>query len=767
MFQIRKPRARRVEIRKNRPDITSVKEAVTDGRFLSLVAVVVVFWIGAAFITMLREQVVRYRPDDFAHEDITSRVDFYFTNTERLVELQQAAREAAPRVYRPVANPFADLQKTLLALPEDVNRLTPEQLPKPLRLDTSTITALKQIADSKPTGEEYKKWVAGYISKLTEARDRGDLIVLDPEEWQDERLSQQRDRMRVLAPGPAGDFLTVDRTRTAPARQPASTMGELQRGELLAFIQPIAEQHFSQPAANIAGYTVDTLKKTHELDKDLTLAEQDAAAKRVSVALARRHILEKAVLVPKGQRVTEESWRLLNEEQKAFVEKLGLQKRIWAHLGMAGIVFLVTCALTGYIVLFQPRILRNRFRAVAIVALLLAMLLLPQLAAVGVWPLPLFGIAPTILVAMILAIAYDQRFALGIASLHGLLVTAALGQGIGFFLIMWVGILTCCFLLEEVRTRSKLVEVGGMTAIAMIFATAAVSAANMEPIAVLWRNSMFAGAAGLGVGFIVLGILPFIEKAFKITTSISLLELADASHPLLRRLAVEAPGTYTHSLQVATLAEAAAEAVGANSLLCRVGSYYHDIGKMNKADYFVENQVDGRNRHLNLTPSVSLLIIIGHVKDGVEMAREYNLPPVIQNIIQQHHGTTLVEYFYHQACKNCGDDEQPPDVQYRYPGPKPRSRETAVVMIADCVESASRAIVEPTANRIETLVHELVMKRLLDGQFDEADLTFSELQLIEKTLVKSLLAIYHGRLAYPSTAALTQGAVAAATTKVG
>jgi len=140
---------------------------------------------------------------------------------------------------------------------------------------------------------------------------------------------------------------------------------------------------------------------------------------------------------------------------------------------------------------------------------------------------------------------------------------------------------------------------------------------------------------------------------------------------------------------------------------------------------------------------------------------------VIQSIIQQHHGTTLVEYFYHQACKNCEEDEQPADVQYRYPGPKPRLRETAVVMIADAVESASRAMVEPTANRMETLVHDLIMKRLLDGQFDEADLTFSELQIIEKTLVKALLAIYHGRLAYPSTAATTHGPLPAATTKVG
>jgi hypothetical protein len=243
----------------------------------------------------------------------------------------------------------------------------------------------------------------------------------------------------------------------------------------------------------------------------------------------------------------------------------------------------------------------------------------------------------------------------------------------------------------------------------------------------------------------------------------TLLELADVSQPLLRRLAMEAPGTYNHSLQVATLAEAAAEAIGANSLLSRVGSYYHDIGKMNKAEYFCENQIDGRNRHLNLSPSVSLLIIVGHVKDGMEMAREYNLPKSIRPFIQEHHGTTLVEYFYHQACNRQEEsDGTVSDTEYRYPGPKPRSRETVVVMIADAVESASRSMSEPTPARIEGLVHDLLMQRLLDGQFDESDITFRELHVVERVMVKTLLGIYHNRLAYPSTAAITRGTAATA-----
>jgi putative nucleotidyltransferase with HDIG domain len=239
----------------------------------------------------------------------------------------------------------------------------------------------------------------------------------------------------------------------------------------------------------------------------------------------------------------------------------------------------------------------------------------------------------------------------------------------------------------------------------------------------------------------------------------TLLELADASHPLLRRLAIEAPGTYSHSLQVATLAEAAAEAIGANSLLCRVSAYYHDVGKINKPDYFVENQQQGQqNRHINLTPSVSFLIIKGHVMDGIEMAREYTLPTSLFPFIQQHHGTTLVEYFFNAARndqKQKGEETEVSDTEFRYPGPKPRTREVAILMLSDAAESATRCMKEPTAGRIEALVHELSMKRLLDGQFDECDLTLRDLDRVEKSLTKTLLSIYHGRLAYSSTSNLT------------
>ena len=314
--------------------------------------------------------------------------------------------------------------------------------------------------------------------------------------------------------------------------------------------------------------------------------------------------------------------------------------------------------------------------------MMLLMMLLPTLAGIGTSSLYVFGLAPTIGVAMILAIAYDQRFAVGVATVHATFVAIALDADLNFFLILLTGIVTCCFLLDDLRTRSKLIEVGGATALALMAATAAAGLTSYDPAKYVLRECLLAGAAGLADGFIVLGILPTIEKAFRITTSMTLLELADVSQPLLRRLSTEAPGTYNHSLQVATLAAEAAEEIGANALLCRVASYYHDIGKINKPDYFIENQGDGGNRHLNLHPNMSLMIIHGHVKDGVELAKEYNLPTSLIPFIQQHHGTTLVEFFLSSSVQTTGRSRSEfagasANRNTAIPGPKPRSRETA------------------------------------------------------------------------------------------
>jgi putative nucleotidyltransferase with HDIG domain len=216
-------------------------------------------------------------------------------------------------------------------------------------------------------------------------------------------------------------------------------------------------------------------------------------------------------------------------------------------------------------------------------------------------------------------------------------------------------------------------------------------------------------------------------------------------------LAQKAPGTYNHSINVAALGEAAADHIGANGLLVRVGAYFHDIGKMFQPQYFVENQSPGSNPHDGLQPAMSTLIIVAHVKDGADLARQHHLPQSVIDFIEQHHGTTLVEYFYKRAAKrlkDTGSDDELSDIDYRYPGPKPQTREAAVLMLADAVESAARTLVEPTPSRIQGLVEDLANRRLADGQFDECQLTLHQLAEIRQSLVKSLIAIYHGRVKY-------------------
>jgi putative nucleotidyltransferase with HDIG domain len=235
----------------------------------------------------------------------------------------------------------------------------------------------------------------------------------------------------------------------------------------------------------------------------------------------------------------------------------------------------------------------------------------------------------------------------------------------------------------------------------------------------------------------------------KITTSLQLLELGRPTHPLLSELLMKAPGTYHHSLMVGNMAEQAAQAVGANPLLARVGAYYHDIGKMLRPYFFAENQTNGENPHDRLDPETSAQIITSHVKDGLQLAKKYGLPNEIQDFIPQHHGTAMSSYFYHQACAQNGGSPQADKTRFRYPGPRPRTREAAILMLADEAEAASRANRPRSVEEIDELVDGLIQNRVRDGQLDDSDLTLRDLQKVKETLVAVLQGSYHPRIKYP------------------
>lgn len=429
------------------------------------------------------------------------------------------------------------------------------------------------------------------------------------------------------------------------------------------------------------------------------------------------------------------------------------------------IVILICLAIAFYIHYYQKRIIMNHARALALVGLYTLLLVTTKVIAL------LFnhtsgatGCAVT--AAIILTIAYNQRFAIGMIMFYCLLATFATGTfekhqlvGINLFLTMMAGAITCCFSLREIRTRMKLLQVSALSA-AMVFLTAGSLAAldflaDKLTLPEIFRNAGYHAGSTFLVGLLIQSLLPLIEKIFRIATSMTLLDYSDANQPLLKKLAMEAPGTFSHSLLIGSIAEAAAEAINRNGLLCRVGAYYHDIGKINKASYFIENDFGSANRHKELSPTMSQLIIVGHVKDGIEMAREYNLPIVLRQFIETHHGTTLIEHFYNEAkkltIKNAKGKpvDEPSESEFRYPGPKPRTKEAAIVMLADTIEGAVRSLPEVTPTKVEAVVHTMSMRRLQDGQFDECDLSLRELSKIEASISKTLAAHHHGRIAYP------------------
>jgi putative nucleotidyltransferase with HDIG domain len=432
---------------------------------------------------------------------------------------------------------------------------------------------------------------------------------------------------------------------------------------------------------------------------------------------------------------------ILNQQQKQI-------------LPLVFIVILISIALAFYVYHYQGRIIKNRARATALVGLFLFLLVITKIGTMltnqSSW-----ATGTAIAAIIILTISYDQRAALGLSIFYCLFACfAALPNKISFtlFVTMAAGIFTCCFSLREIRTRMKLLEVSVLAAMVVLITAVSLGFLTTQntPTEVIIEAGYHSLAAFL-VGLLMQALLPLIEKVFRIATSMTLLDYTDANQPLLKRLAMEAPGTFSHSLLIGSIAEAAAEAIGRNGLLCRVGAYYHDIGKINKPNYFVENEMGSASRHKDLSPAMSQLIIIGHVKDGIEMAKEYALPAVLRQFIETHHGTTLVEYFFNEAKKkrSAKNSSEPSESEFRYAGPKPRTKEAAIVMLADSIEGAVRSLTEITPPRVEAVIHNMAMKRLQDGQFDECDISLRELSQVEAALSKALLAHYHSRIAYP------------------
>lgn len=462
--------------------------------------------------------------------------------------------------------------------------------------------------------------------------------------------------------------------------------------------------------------------------------------------------------VQNGEKIIGEG-ELATPDHIQKLEALGLLKAPVPVSAVIGIAVLVGIGMAIVMVyLFQHRrdIYENESHLVLMALIVVCSLALAKtVISIEIKPewSPLLGyLVPVAATSMLLAILLDTKLALLVVAIFSGFLGIITGNELRFALLGLVSGTVAIYSVSKLSQRSDLAKAGlvyisSVNVLAILAVELVTRGVNTTALAI---GAIVGLINGIFSAVLTIGVLPYLESAFGITSAVKLLELANPGQVLLKKLLMEAPGTYHHSILVGNLAEAAADAVGGDSLLVRVGSYYHDIGKLRRPYFFIENQLACENPHDKLNPNLSTLIITSHTKDGVEMAREHKIPKPIVDIIEQHHGTSLVSYFFYNALdneKNGGVNE----ADFRYEGPKPQTKEAALVMMADSVEAAVRSLQKPTPGRIEGLVRRVVKDKLQDGQLDECDLTFKDLDTIAGAFVRVLSGIFHTRVEYPET----------------
>jgi hypothetical protein len=477
-------------------------------------------------------------------------------------------------------------------------------------------------------------------------------------------------------------------------------------------------------------------------DEAQTLADQERAANQVPLGAGIVRQNEK--IISRGELITPELKRKLDSFIQAKMEREMPSGALQLYIGKILIIFIIIGVFTTYLYIARPKIWRDN-------AMLLLLFSITLIELVAVWySLQFENLSPYIvpigLASILFTVIFDSRVGFFATVTVALLAGTIRGNDFPFALATIFAGSLGVFATRGIRKRSQV-----FAPVLLVFVGYAVSilAFNFSRLASLneiLNDLQFAAMSSI-LCFLVYPILLLIEKVFGITTDMTLMELSDLNHPLLREMATKAPGTYSHTMQVSLLAEEAATAIGANPLLCRVGAYFHDIGKTAEADYFTENQ-NGKNLHDHLQATTSGRIIADHVKRGLVIGRQHKLPEEVIDFIPEHHGTTIIHFFYDKALKTL-----PPEKinieDFRYPGPKPRRKETAIVMLADSVEASVRSLTNPTEETIGQIIDTVIRKRLDENQFNESDLTFSDLERIKQSFIKTLVANKHKRIKYP------------------
>ena len=536
------------------------------------------------------------------------------------------------------------------------------------------------------------------------------------------------------------------------------TINVMSKGVALADLES-AREKIAQSISNDKYITGAEEKFLQAVIEDVNLyptyvLDAEATAEKKSEILAT--VEPEKITVQKGELVVRKG-EILTERQATILQQLGYSQSASPSvvvLGLAILIAIMMLVVRAFMMHFTPKIYRDEKQIVLMMLLTTAtiflydMFLSLTLSSIAERAAQVGYLIPVAMGTMLITILLDVRLGLVIDIILAIFV-GMYTENSAFAVVALIGGLTGSLGVATLGQRSDISRTAlSISAVNACLIIGLGMIQSQTPDVIIF-GVIFGVFNGLISSIFTMGVLPYLEKIFGITTSIKLLELANPSQPLLKKLMTEAPGTYHHCIMVGNLGEAAAEAIGANGLEVRLGAYYHDIGKLKRPYFFAENQFSGNNPHNNMTPQLSTLIITSHVKDGIEMAKEAKLPPIIIQMIAQHHGDSLVSFFYSKAKET---DPQAKERDYRYEQPKPQTKEAAILMMADTVEAAVRSKKNATPGQIEGFIRTLIKGKLNDGQFDECELTFRDLELIAEAFARVINGIYHKRIEYPPQA---------------
>lgn len=585
------------------------------------------------------------------------------------------------------------------------NKITTENASNPSKEEADKIAQIKEIEEFKLTDEEYKELLSLNSVRLSEVQK---IIIESLEAVYKENIGEN-------------DYESLQKAKNIVD----TNLGKSNIDRTLEDI--------------LRNITYTEIKPNFFYDSEKTEEKIKEAQKNVQKEIIKKN----QIIVKEGEPVTERQLEVLKE--LGLLNDGTTKNYLLSFVSLAVLVALILFIQYSYIAKERADIFKDTKMIILISSINIIMLVI----SMGVNIISPY-LMPLVCSAMLMTILIDNKISLVINLLNIIFISIIVGFNPSVILILIISVVLGSSALKKVQQRNDIIYSTLYITIISAIGTVTLGMISSNNLKEIFIETGYTAIGSLLSGILAVGLLPFFESIFDVVTNIKLLELSNPNQPLMKKLLMEAPGTYHHSMMVANLAEAAAEIVGGNPVIARVGAYYHDIGKTKRPYFFGENQMGKENPHDKITPNLSTLIILSHTKDGLEMAREHKIPKVIQDIIEQHHGTTLVKYFYYKLKNSSDRPEEIKEEDFRYPGPIPSSKESGILMLADSVEASVRSIGEPTKGKIEEMVNNIINDKLNSRQLVNCDLTLKDIEMIRKSFLKTLDGIYHHRIEYPT-----------------